>query len=326
MHHSELIEQARESALQGKVLDRKSIIALLDIDPDSKEADKLGKVAREVAAEITQNRAGVWASIGVDFKKCPMNCRFCAFGDKWDIIKEESEWNANNVVDFSRKLVSSGAKWITLRTTQFYDIEKLAALAKKIRAAVPGNYKLVANTGELDNVRAGVLLEAGFQVVYHSLRLREGIDTKFAPEERMATLQIVKNSPLELAFLVEPVGIEHSNEELADVFLTAMKYGAVITGAMARVPVPGTPLGKFPAISERRHAQIVAVTRLAAGYKAPDICVHPPSQLAMEWGANVIVVEVGAVPRDTGNYRREWKDFDMDTAKKWFNRAGYNFY
>lgn len=323
MRHLSLIERARESAMQGKVLNRESIIALLDMDPESKAVEKLGETAREVAAEITGNRAGVWASIGVDLKKCPMNCKFCAFGENWGVVTDDNEWSADDVVDFTRRLVSGGAKWITLRTTQFYGIEKLARLAKKVRAAVSGDYQLVANTGEIDEVKADLLLEAGFQVVYHSLRLREGIDTNFIVEERLATLETIKHSLLKLAFLVEPVGKEHSNKELADVFLASMKYGATLSGAMARVPVPGTPLGKSPAISERRHAQIVAVTRLAAGYNAPDICVHPPSQLAMEWGANVAVVEAGAVPRDTGNFRSEWKDFDMDTAKKCFNRAGY---
>lgn len=318
-----LIERAHESALQGRILDRDSITALLDLDPDSPAAEKLGQTARSVAAEIAGNRGSVWASIGVDFKKCPMNCSFCSFGEKWDIVTEEYEWNTDDIIDFARKFVSGGARWITLRTTQFYGIERLAELAKKVRNAVPGEYELVANTGEFDKVNAEFLFKAGFQVVYHTLRLGEGIDTKFAAKERTTTLEVIQNSDLKLAFLVEPVGVEHSSEEMADIFLTGMKYGATLTGAMARVPVKGTPLADLPAVSERRLAQVVAVTRLAAGRNAPDICVHPPSQLAMEWGANVVVVENGAVPRATGNSCNEWQCFDLDTAKKWFTNAGY---
>jgi len=102
-----------------------------------------------------------------------------------------------------------------------------------------------------------------------------------------------------------------------------MEYGASLTGAMARVPVPGTPLGHIPAVSERRLAQVAAVTRLAAGRNAPDICIHPASQLALEWGANVVVVEAGAIPRDTGNSKKEWNSFDLKTAADWFRQAGY---
>ncbi|MCG8403165.1 MAG: radical SAM protein, partial [Firmicutes bacterium] len=174
-----------------------------------------------------------------------------------------------------------------------------------------------------DRVDAERLLKAGFQIAYHTLRLGEGADTRFNPQERTATLEVIKNSSLKLAYLVEPVGVEHSAEEIADTFLTGMKYGAALTGAMARVPVQGTPLGGLPAVSERRLAQVVAVTRLAAGRNAPDICVHPPAPLALEWGANLVVVENGAVPRDTGNSRDEWRCFGLGQAKELFERAGY---
>lgn len=323
MPNLRLIERAYKSALQGEILDRDSIIALLDLDPDSIAAEKIGEAARAVAAEITGNRGSIWASIGVDYKTCPMNCHFCALGEKWGVVADESELSPDEVLNFARKFVLGGSRWVTLRTTQFYGIERLAGLGKKVRDAVLGDYELVANTGEFDKVKADLLIEAGFQVIYHTLRLREGIDTRFAVEERLATLEAIKCSRLKLAFLVEPVGDEHSNEELADVFLNGMKYGATLSGVMARVPVSGTPLAGFPTASKRRIAQLVAVTRLAAGRNAPDICVHPPSQLAMEWGANVVVVETGAVPRDARHCLNEWQGFDIDTAINWFKKAGY---
>lgn len=318
-----LINSAYESALQGEILDRESIIALLNIDPNSKGAEKLGEAARDVAAQVTGNQGRIWASIGVDYQVCSMNCDFCSFGEKWGFIKGGGEWIIDDVVNFTQKFVSHGAKWVTLRTTQFYGLERLTELAKKVRAAVLGDYCLVANTGEFNKKNADLMLKSGIDVVYHTLRLREGINTRFQRQERLDTLEAIKASQLTLAYLIEPVGVEHNNEEIADVFLTGMKYGAKLSGAMARVPVPDTPLGNLPAISERRLAQLVAVTRLAAGSNAPDICVHPPSQLAMEWGANVVVVETGAIPRDNENCCSEWQGFDIETAKEWFKKAGY---
>lgn len=321
-----LIQKAKERALEGERLDRKSIITLLQLDPESTEVEILGKAAREVAEAVTGNRGSVWASIGVDYKNCAMNCDFCAFGKKWGIVKEESERSIGEVIELTRNFVSQGARWVTLRTTQFYGLDRLVELIKTVRAAVPGDYEIVVNTGEFDEVNAKLLEDAGVQVVYHTLRLREGTDTRFEPKERIATLESVKNSQLNLAYLVEPVGVEHTNAEIADIFLTGMEHRATLSGAMARVPLPGTPLSKFSPISERRLAQIVAVTRLAAGHHAPDICVHPPSQLAVDWGANVVVVETGAIPRDTGNCECEWQGFDMETAKNYFQNAGYTFY
>lgn len=319
----EVIRYACENALRGNVLDRDNIIALLEIHPNSSAAEKLGKAAREVAAEITGNSGRVWASIGVDYAPCPVNCRFCSFGEKWGVIQEAYNWSAAEIIDLAEKFLYGGAKWITLRTTEYYSLSELADLAKQLRTKIPGDYGIVANTGELTDQTARLLMNSGISIVYHSLRLREGVDTGLAAKSRLETLASIQTSPLDLAFLVEPVGSEHTSAELADVFLTAMKYGASLTGVMARVPVPGTPFGHIPIVPERRLAQIAAVTRLAAGTRVPDICIHPASQLALEWGANVVVVETGAIPRDTGNAKREWNNFDINTAATWFKQAGY---
>lgn len=326
MSNSDLINESKEKALKGEMLDRDTIISLLKIDPDSKDAEMLGEAARTVAIAVTGNCGSVWASVGVDYRKCAMNCDFCAFGRKWGLVREESERNPQEIIEIVRRFVSHGARWVTLRTTEFYGVDKLAQVVRDIRASVPGNYEIVVNTGEFNEEEAVLLADAGAQMVYHTIRLREGINTRFKPEDRIATLASVNSSPLDLAYLVEPVGIEHSNEEIADIFLTAMKYNARLCGVMARVPLPGTPLSDLPQISERRHAQIVAVTRLAAGYHSPDICAHPPSRLAVEWGANVVVVETGAIPREGEDCKTEWHGFGLDTARDYFSNAGYSFY
>ncbi len=326
MSDYDTIQIVKEKALKGERLERDTIISLLEIDPDSENAETLGAAAREVAAAVTGNSASVWASIGVDYKKCAMNCDFCAFGNKWGIVKVESERSPQEIIELARRFVSHGARWITLRTTQFYGIDRLIQIVRDIRSSVPGKYEIVVNTGEFDDVQAKLLSGAGAQMVYHTIRLREGINTRFKPENRIATLESVNSSPLDLAYLVEPVGIEHTDPEIADILLTALKYNARLCGVMARVPLPRTPLSAYPQISERRHAQIVAVTRLACGVHAPNICAHPPSQLAIDWGANVVVVETGAIPRDTDNCKDEWKGFDMNTARTYFENSGYSFY
>ncbi|MDK2834115.1 MAG: hypothetical protein PWP63_1202 [Methanolobus sp.] len=326
MSNSDLVNEAKERALKGETLDRNTIISLLQIDPDSEDAEMLGEAARTVAIAVTGNSGSVWASVGVDYRKCAMNCDFCAFGRKWGLVREESERTSQEIIEIVRRFVSHGARWITLRTTQFYGVDRLIQVVRDIRASVPGKYEIVVNTGEFNEKEAVLLADAGTQMVYHTIRLREGINTRFKPEDRIATLASVNSSPLDLAYLVEPVGTEHTNEEIADIFLTAMKYNARLCGVMARVPLPGTPLSDLPQISERRHAQIVAVTRLAAGYHAPDICAHPPSRLAVEWGANVVVVETGAIPREGEDCKTEWHGFGLDTARDYFTSAGYSFY
>lgn len=327
MKELDLINKAKESALRGDLLDRDSIITLLEIDPDSQACEALGKAAREVASVICKDRAYLWAAIGLDYRACHMSCDYCSLGEEWGLVTEETEFTDEEVLDLIKQFVNQGVRWIVLRTTQYYSLDKAIELSKKIKENVKGEYELGLNVGEFDDDLAKRMRDVGLEFIYHTLRLREGIDTRFNPAERLATLDAVNKSALNLVSLVEPLGVEHTNEEIADTFLTAMKYGATVTGCMERIPVKGTPLGKYPAISEKRLAQVIAVTRLAAGFHAPDICVHRASELAMEWGANVTVVETGAIPRDTCcSSKGEWRGFDPSTAKKWFRSKGYEVY
>lgn len=318
------IDLAYGLALEGKKVEESWLVEFLELDPNSEDAAYLGRKARELAENVVGSKGKIWASIGIDYQTCSMNCDFCSFGEKWNLFEGRHEWTDDEVIDQVRNYVQEGASWVTLRTTQYYGVDRLNMLAEKIRNEVPGDYGLVANTGEFGNLKAKGMIEAGINIVYHTLRLREGQDTRFNPAERLDTLKAVQDTELDLAYLVEPVGPEHTNEEIVEIFRTGLEYGAVLSGAMARVAINGTPLEGNGELSIERLAQIVAVTRIGAGTNAPDICVHPPSKQALEWGANVVVVETGAVPRAENECCGDWEKFDATTAKNWFEEAGYD--
>lgn len=319
----DLITYAQTQCLNGLGLTREDIIALLDIPAESEAARDLRSAAHEAAAKITKSRAYLWGAVGVDFAPCAMNCDFCSLGAKWRLVKKPFIYSDVGILAHVSHLAENGAHYIVLRTTEFYDVQTLQKLVRKIKTEVPGFYELILNIGEFNLDTALALHEAGVDGIYHSLRLWEGVDTRFKPQERLDTLNAVYRSPLKLIHLVEPIGPEHSPAEIADIFLNSLDYGVAISGPMARVPVKGTPLGKMPMLDANRMAQITAVLRLAAGYAVPDICVHPASAEAVHSGANVVVVETGAIPRDKHFYPREWNRFNVDAAKNLLRNAGY---
>ena len=98
-----------------------------------------------------------------------------------------------------------------------------------------------------------------------------------------------------------------------------------MTGTMARVPVKGTPLGEIEMITDKRISQLTAIFRLAARRKIKYICVHPASDIAVRAGANIVVVEKGAIPRDSAFVRNEWNSFTVDDAKAMLEAAGYTW-
>ena len=54
-----------------------------------------------------------------------------------------------------------------------------------------------------------------------------------------------------------------------------------------------------------------------------DICVHPASPEALESGANVVVVETGAIPRDVDSAGDAWRGFGISEARSMLEGAGY---
>ena len=323
MNTYSFIDALKNRALRGMPVSRDEVLRLLALAPDSEEAAYLGRAARDIAHIVVGNEGRVWSAIGIDCRPCSMNCGFCAFGEKWGLITEPHEWSDEAIIKAARAFVDEGASWVTLRTTEFYGLNRLCALAKKVREAVPGNYGLVVNTGEFGPLEARAMIASGIDVVYHSLRLGEGRTTCFRPEERKATLAAVRDSDLKLAHLVEPVGPEHTDDEIADVLMAALSNGAALSGAMARINVKGTPFESHDPLPDLRLAQIVAITRICGGVNVPDICVHPPRKEALEWGANVVVVETGAVPRNDAECSAEWQGFTVADAKQLFRDAGY---
>lgn len=318
-----LIDKVKQECLEGKRQDRETVISLLEIQSDSDAYDYLLESAREAALQITHGEAYLWGAIGVDYAVCPMNCAFCSLGEAWDLVKEEKKYSQEEIIQQIREYVECGVRFIVLRTTEYYSIDTLREFLESIQKEVPGNYELVLNIGEFDADTADQIYESGASGIYHAVRLREGTDTVFEPEQRIETLKSVMASDLKLIHLVEPLGPEHTNEEIADVFLQSLDYGAVITGVMARTPVEGTPLGNIPMVEQKRLLQVAAVIRLCAGSQAPDVCVHPPSAEAAMAGANVMVVERGAIPRDTELSSEVWNRFDVQTAAEYFQEAGY---
>lgn len=317
------MEEVQRRALAGELPRREDLLRLLAFDPESPQTAYLGRLARETARRVAGNRAGVWAAVGVDCAPCSMSCAFCAFGASWGVVREAHEWSTEEIVSTARRYAEEGASWIVLRTTEHYGAARLRKLAKAVRAVLPPTCALVANTGQMTVEEIRCLGEAGVSVMYHALRLGEGRDTPFDPAERIRVLACIREAGLELAHLVEPLGPEHGNEEIADVLLEALKAGAQICGVMARSNVPGTPFEGCGRVSDARLAQIAAVVRLCGGKRTPYVCVHPPVPRAVDWGANVVVVETGAIPRDRKEADGDWRGFSMADAGDVLVRHGY---
>ena len=87
------------------------------------------------------------------------------------------------------------------------------------------------NTRDITHREGEQLLGAGFVGAYHALRLGEGRDTPIAPEKRIHTIGILRDVGLQWMNCVEPVGPEHSKEEIVDLMFLAPGNMVPLTAA-----------------------------------------------------------------------------------------------
>ena len=319
----ELIDQVTDESLRLAIQPRDVIIRLLELDPASEEVAYLRKCANKVAHVASKNRCGIAGAIGVDMCSCDMNCKFCSFGTEWGPVKDEVIYTKEEVIEMARAYVEAGVTTLTLRSTEFYDLATLTEWLHDIRAAVPGDYMINLNVGEMTPAMAEAAYQAGATSAYHVNRMREGIDTPFDPALREQTIRAIADSPLRWGTCIEPIGCEHTNEELADKILYNMSLHPYGVGVMFRVNVPGTPFEGMPEIPDERKLQILAVVRLVVGASIRCVSCHPPMPEALYSGACGVTVERGANPRDVDFNKDVWNGYTVEDAVAAIKAAGF---
>ena len=245
---------------------------------------------------------------------CGVNCKFCSLAADARRGQPACIKTLEETVELARELAASGIEDLFLMTTADFPQEKFLAYGRAVRAVLPPQMRLVANVGDFGPAYAAALKEAGFTGVYHIHRLREGTDTNARPQARIRTMDAVRGAGLELYYCVEPIGPEHTHQELVDEMLRIRDYPVGVMAVMKRIAVPGTPLGSQGEISAAQLAKICAVTTLTA--RPPRaMCVHEPDELCLMAGANQIYAECGVNPRDNSLETRLNRGFSTEQAR-----------
>lgn len=152
----------------------------------------------------------------------------------------------------------------------------------------------------------------------------EGKDTKIAPETRLRTVKAAREAGLLIGTCVEPIGPEHSIDEIADKILIGREMNPCYSGAMRRINIPGSELERFGMISEYRLAFLVAVARLAMGRELIGNCTHEPNILGAVAGANLFWAEVGTNPRDTETETSRGRGLNLKSCLEMFKEADFD--
>jgi biotin synthase len=315
------VHEVVAKAEAGGHLEANDLSELLRIETHSVDAGYVLGAADDMSRRSCAGKAEIHAQIGLNLSPCPRNCMFCAFAARNEVFAEPSELDADTVVEMGLRAQEDGANALFVMATGDYLFGKFVEISQELRRKLRPDTVLIANVGDFGREEAETLKQTGYTGVYHAVRMGEGVATNILPETRLETVLAAQEAGLLVGTCVEPVGPEHTIEEIIEKTLIGREMRPCFSGAMRRITIPGSELEVHGMISEYRMAFLVAVVRLAMGPGVPGNCTHEPNVLGAVSGANLFWAEVGSNPRDTETETSEGRGLDIGACRKMFEEA-----
>jgi biotin synthase len=324
--NSSKVNKIVAKVLDGDAITRTEIEYLLGVDPHSMEGGFIVTAANSITRTASKGKAEVHAQIGLNLSPCPNNCLFCAFAATNGVFKETRELPIEVIIQSALRAEADGANAIFFMTTHNYPFQKFIEISKEVRSKLKPDTVMIANIGDFGYEEGRQLKSAGYTGIYHAIRMGEGRDTRVDPKTRLYTIKAAQASGLLVGTCVEPIGPEHSIDEIADKILIGREIKPCYSGAMRRIPISGSTLEKYGMISEYRMAFLVAVVRLAMGKDLIGNCTHEPNLLGATAGANLFWAEVGTNPRDTEAETSKGRGMDVRSCMELFRQADFDIF
>ncbi len=214
-----------------------------------------------------------------------------------------------------------------LMTMSEYNLDEYLKMVQVVKDNKIGSVNLYTNIGDTSYEAFQEIKAAGLDGVYHCWRLGEGKDTVFTSEQRKQTVINAKKAGLDVLDALEPIGVEHTPEEMAEHIFFSMEMETIQYGAMKRISVPGTPFEGKPEITNYELSKYAAALVLTmAGMKTlPWMGIHEPSIHGYMSGANLITAETGVNPRDTVEDTLKNRGIDIADCRRILKDAGYKY-
>lgn len=306
----------------GIPLSKTDAISLLEINNKSSDFYKLLSKANEKSRKQYGNKGYVFVQIGINANPCSGNCKFCYLAKDIYDAKMHFEKNVDEIIAQIKSSNLRNVDSIFLMTTEDYSKEKLLEIGEEVKKILPKHINLVANIGDFDKEYAIKLKKTGFSAAYHIVRLREGIDTDILKETRIKTLDAIRASGLNLFYCIEPIGEEHTYDEIADEMIRARDYQVNVMAIMSRVGIAGSPYEDIPELPEIELTKIAAVTRLVTNPNK-SMNIHEPKKMSLLAGVNQLYAEIGMNPRDTTKDTEDNRGKTIDQAIMMLRDGGY---
>lgn len=312
------LAQARERVLEQKLPADRPLLEALARLPEADVADLLA-LADEVRTAYCGN--GIAVEVLYNAKKggCSEDCHFCSQSARFATDVEPETLSAiDGFVDAARDAHLRGAGEfcivVAVRGPSTKLLERVCEAVRIIKAELP--LKVAVSLGILREDQIAQLVAAGVDKVNHNLETSQryfpSVCTTHTFEERMTTLQLVRNAGLEVC-CGGIIGMGETIEDRIDFICTLQTLEPEEVPINFLNPRPGTPFQDRSLVEPVEALRFVAMARLAlpralvrfAGGR--EITLQGLQDLGMRSGVSGIIL---------GNYlttsgRNDQDDFAM---------------
>ena len=304
-------------------LTKEDCIYLLSFQEFSPEATFSRDLFARFFREHCDNTAAIGAQIGVYTGPCSGDCGFCNFGVSHTMSKTY-EMPDDVLISYLDRCTEHGdVGTVSLMTNHDCPAETLEHYIGIARDHLPKDVRIMINTGDRTLEECRRLKKAGAVEAYHVCRMGEGRDTTLDPEDRWRTIRNLKEAGFTVSTCTEPVGSEHSVEEIVDNYFRGIDEGCDYGYLALRMPVFGTPLGGVPTLSIKRYRQLQSVLGLASSW-------HSGSKDVTGWdtgyfsGLNTLSAEFAGSPRDSAPLSEKSVGHTLEWCRRTLFGDGYD--
>lgn len=267
-----IVRELKDKVLSGQLLSREEAVVLAKAP-----FEELVDAADEIRAHFCGNRFDLCTIVNGKSGQCSEDCKYCAQSAHYDTGRVESYplLSTEELVEQAKINAGQGVLRYSIVTSgkrlSDQEVEQACESIREIRKQA--GIKVCISFGLLSQQQFQKLREAGADRVHCNLessrRYFPEICTTHTFEEKVETLKAAKRAGMEICS-GGIMGLGETMEDRIDMVLSARELGVKAVPVNLLNPIPGTPLGHNPIMSEEEFLRIIAVFR----FLIPDASIR----------------------------------------------------
>lgn len=267
-----IVRELKDKVLSGQLLSREEAVVLAKAP-----FEELVDAADEIRSHFCGNRFDLCTIVNGKSGQCSEDCKYCAQSAHYDTGRVESYplLSTEELVEHAKLNAGQGVLRYSIVTSgkrlSDQEVEQACESIREIRKQA--GIQVCVSFGLLSQQQFQKLREAGAARVHCNLessrRYFPEICTTHTFEEKVETLKAAKRAGMEICS-GGIMGLGETMEDRIDMVLSARELGVKSVPVNLLNPIPGTPLGHNPIMSEEEFLRIIAVFR----FLIPDASIR----------------------------------------------------